>query len=141
MTFPITPIDTTNVSSSTANPALARIDINEAFIALNQIIAGKNAVDGVVVLDNNGKIGVNMIPNNVNITGNLALLPSSTIVEVWNTLRLNAQTKAQIQASTATYFMGDLMMCSDAVGGTSPGLCIYDGSAWRVLDLSTLSTL
>jgi hypothetical protein len=141
MTWPTTTISTTNVSTSTANPSLARVDINEAFIALNQIISGKNAVDGAVVLDNNGKIGVDMIPNNVNITGSLALLPTSTIVQVWNTLRLNAQTTAQIQASTATYFVGDMMMCTDAVGGTDPGLCIYDGTDWRVLDLSTLSTL
>lgn len=140
MTWPTTPIDRTNVSTSTANPSLARIDINEAFIALNQIIQGKNAVDGAVVLDNNGKIGVDMIPNNVNITGNLALLPTSTIVQIWNTLRLNAQTQAQIAASGATYYMGDMMMCSDGDSGL-PALVIYDGSAWKKLPLSGLAAL
>jgi len=56
MAFPTTAIVTANLSSGTADPSLARVDLLQAVTDLNTIIAEKNTADGVVVLDENAQI-------------------------------------------------------------------------------------
>lgn len=136
-------VDTTNLSSSTANPSLARIDLHDMAVYLNAIIAGKNQPEGPLVLNGFGQIDTNKIPNTVQVTGNLSLEPDTKIVNVKDCLRLNPQLVVQIQASTATYIAGDMMMVVDAPdgAGTGPAIAFYDGTDWKFMLFSGLSTL
>jgi hypothetical protein len=136
-------VDTSNLSTSTANPSLARIDLYNAVTYLNTIIADANEPEGALVLDGFGLITTDKLPNVMQVTGNLSLEPSTTIVNVRDTLRLASKTKAQIAASTATYTVGDMMIVTDATsgGGTGPAICFYNGTVWKYMLFSSLTTL
>lgn len=136
-------VSTTNLSSSTANPSLARLDLYSAVTYLNTIIADANQPDGALVLNGLGTIDTDKLPNVMQVPGNLSLEPDSTIVNVRDTLRLNAKTSAQIAASTATYVAGDMMVVTDAPdgAGTGPAICFYDGTDWKFMLFSSLTTL
>jgi hypothetical protein len=136
-------VDTSNLSTSTANPSLARIDLNEAVTYLNTIIADANQPEGALVLDGFGLITTDKLPNVMQVTGNLSLEPTTTIVNVRDTLRLASKTQEQLEASTATYTVGDIMVISDAPdgAGTGPAVCFYDGTEWKFMLFSSLTTL
>lgn len=135
--------DTSNLDSSTDNPSLARLDLYDALTYLNAIIASKNQPDGACVLDSFGEIPAGTIPNTLAVVGNMALEPSTTIVNIRDTLRLEPKSMDQHAADTATHFAGDMKFITDAVdgAGTGPALAIYDGTDWKKLLLSSLDTL
>lgn len=136
-------VDTTNLSSSTANPSLARLDLHDAVVYLNTIIADANQADGALVLNGFGLIDTNKLPNVMQVTGNFVLQPSTTIVNIKDTLRIEPKTMVQHAADSATHFAGDMKFITNAVdgAGTGPALAIYDGTNWKKLLLSSLSNL
>lgn len=140
MVWPNNSANLLNLDSSTDNPSLARQDIYDAFVLLNDIIASQNAAYGAVVTDGFNKISADQIPNNVNITGNLSLEPSAKWVTINNVLNLAPQTAAQIAASSVVPQLGDIMLCSDGDAG-APCIVFHDGTDWKKLAFSTLSVL
>jgi hypothetical protein len=136
-------VSTTNLSSSTANPSLARMDLNDAVVYLNAIIASKNEPEGACVLDGFGEISTYQIPNVIIVAGDLSLQPQSTVVNIRDTLRLEPKTLVEHGADTATHFAGDMKFVVDAVdgSGTGPAIIIYDGTDWKKLLLSGLGEL
>lgn len=134
---------TSNLDSSTDNPSLARLDLYDAVTYLNAIIASKNEADGACVLDSFGQIPTSQIPNTIEVVGNLALEPSTTIVNIKDTLRIEPKSMDQHAADTATHFAGDMKFITDAVdgAGTGPALAIYDGTDWKKILLSGLDDL
>jgi hypothetical protein len=133
-------VDTSNVSSSTGNPSLARLDIYNAFTYLNSIIASANQAYGACVLNSGGTIAGNQLPNTMGITGDVSIEPTTKVVQIKNVLRLNPQTTTEIAAMSTSFGIGDVMMCSNGDSG-NPCLILHDGTAWRKLPLSGLSTL
>jgi hypothetical protein len=135
MAFPNTQIQTENLDSDTDSPSLARVDLYNAVVALNEIIDGANAASGVCVLNASGTIGSTQIPLTVTPTGNLTLAPSTGYVKIQNVLRLQTLTTAQITALVGVA-QGDVAYSTDGDAGT-PCLTVYDGSQWRVVRLMT----
>jgi len=139
MTFPTTAIDTTYLSSGSADPSLARGALYSAVTYLNTIVTEANTGNGVLVLQANGTIDATVLPSTIAPSGaNLTLNPSTGIVKIQNILRLQNQPKATILATTAPV-AGDLALASDVSSG--PALCMYTGSAWKYLPLASLTTL
>jgi hypothetical protein len=139
MTFPTTAIDTTYLSSGSADPSQARGALYSAVTNLNTIVAEANTGNGVLVLQANGTIDATVLPSTIAPSGaNLTLNPSTGIVKIQSILRLQDQPKATILATTAPV-AGDLALANDVAGG--PALCMYTGSAWKYLPLASLTTL
>lgn len=134
MAFPTAAISTTNVETSTADPSLARADINSAFTALNSIITEANAAGGVLVLDASGKVSATAMPNNINTSGSLSLSPATGRVEINDILNLTPLTTAQVSALSSS--TGDVAYVSDGDTG-SPCIAVYDGTDWKTLSLGT----
>lgn len=130
---------TDNLDSSTDNPSYARIDLYNALVLLNTIISSKNTAEGAVVSDAFNKILSDQIPNNIDITGNLNLRPTSNRVGIRNLLNLEPKTAAEI-AAVATPQQGDIMIATDADAG-NPAICFYTGTAWKYLAFSSLTSL
>lgn len=134
MAFPNNQINTTNLDSDADSPSLARVDLYNAVVALNTIIDGSNAANGVCVLGASGTIGSSQIPLTVSPTGTLVLAPSTGVVKIQDVLRMQTLTTAQVQALTGT--VGDIVYTTDGDAG-QPCLAAYDGSAWRVIRFMT----
>jgi hypothetical protein len=133
-------VDTTNLDNGADNPALARIDLYQALVYLNQIIASQNQEFGAVVTDGTNKISGSQIPNVIQMGGSISLEPTGKRINIKNFLNLNALTTAQLNALTIDFFLGDVVLISDADSG-SPAVCFYDGTDWKKLPLSGLSVL
>jgi len=135
-------VPTDNLDSSTGNPSLARIDLYNAVLYLNAIIAAANEEYGPVVTNGFNKINTAQLPNVIAVEGDASLEPTTKIVTVKDTLRLNQRTTEQILAVTGSE-IGDVMMCNDAVdgAGTGPAICFWDGTEWKFMLLSGLTTL
>lgn len=140
MAFPTTPANTTNLSAGTNNPALARVDLYNALVLLNDLIASANQANGACVLNGFGKIASSMVPNFIQTTGELSLEPSEQIVTIKYIQRLVPQTTAQLQAMTGPFILGDIAMVSDADSG-NPAIAFYDGADWKYLAFSSLTAL
>lgn len=138
MTFPTTPITTTNLSSPSADPSLARADLLTAVEYINTIIDEKNTADGVVVLQGDGTIASTLMPTAIR-PNTLTLGPTSTVVKVEDILRLQLIPKLVLMNLT-TMIAGDIALSSDADAG-NPALCFYDGTNWRFMPISTWSTV
>lgn len=134
MAFPNVQIQTSNLDSDNDSPSLARADLYNAVVALNTIISGKGASDGVCVLTTAGTVPSNQIPVNVTPTGTLTLAPSTGVVKIQNVLRMQTLTTAQVDALTGT--VGDIVYTTDGDAG-QPCLAAYDGTDWRVIRLMT----
>jgi hypothetical protein len=134
MAFPNNQINTTNLDSDADSPSLARVDLYNAVVALNTIIDGSNAANGVCVLGASGTINGTQIPLTVNPTGTLVLAPTSGVVKIQDVLRMQTQTTAEVQALTGT--VGDIVYITDGDAG-QPCLAGYDGSQWRVIRFMT----
>jgi len=135
MAFPNTQIQTTNLDSDADSPSLARVDLYNAVVALNTIIADANTASSVCVLNSSGTIGSTQVPLTVTPTGTLTLAPTTGVVKIQNVLRLQQLTTAQITARTGVA-AGDCAYATDGDAGT-PCLTVYDGSQWRVVRLMT----
>ena len=138
MAFPTSQIDTSNLDSATDDPSLARSDLYDAVVALNSIIADKNAANGVLVLGSTGKITATQLPSTITSTGTQTFNPTNGVVNIQNVLRLSSLTVAQANALT-TNTTGDIAMISNGDAGS---LCVavYDGTAWKRIALgSTIS--
>lgn len=129
-----------NLNAGSDNPSLARVDLYTALGYLNDIIASENTALGAVVTDAFNKISSDQIPNNVLITNNLSLEPSTKWVSVKNVLNLVPLTTAQLNALANTWQLGDIAVISDADSG-NPAICFYDGTNWKKMPFSSLSTL
>lgn len=139
MTFPIgTQISTANLDSSDDDPSLARVDLYNAVVALNQLIASANAASGALVLDGNAKIPTINLPGTYQVTGNILLQPSLGVVSLQRVLRLQQTVVADLGTANGTTSptAGDLVFLTDGDAG-SPCLACYDGAKWCVVRLMT----
>lgn len=146
MTFPSgLSASTQNLDSSTDNPSLARSDLYDAVTYLNAIIDSENQTDGVVVLNNVGKLDSEMIPNTVAVTGNIMLEPTEQVVGIKNVMRLYPLTIDELDTlgDTTVFTIGDTCIISDAVdgAGTGPAIAFFDGTDWKFMLFSGLTTL
>jgi len=139
MTFPITAIPTTNLSSSTADPSQARIDLLTAIQYINTIIAEKNTAEGVAVLQGDGTLLASQIPTILQPQGQLTLAPTDTIVKVENILRLQ-QIPSNVLKNLTDLAAGDIALASDADSGNA-ALCFYDGTEWKYLPVASLTSV
>jgi hypothetical protein len=140
MTFPTGQvITTTNLSSATAKPSDARADLLLAVQTINTIVADANSAGGVAVLNGSGEIVSSQLPSNYAPADDLVLNPTTGLVKVQDVLRLQQLTSAQILA-LATPALGDIALSTDGDGG-DPAICFHDGTDWKYLALSSLTTL
>jgi hypothetical protein len=131
MTFPTTPINTTNLDSNQGDPSLARADLLAAIESLNDIIAGANTANGVLVLTGSGLIPGSRLPSQIALpTGVQVINPASGIVNIRDVLRMQPTATEDILA-LADPQAGDIAFSSD-----ENSLVVYNGTAWKILDLS-----
>lgn len=139
MTFPTgTQIDTANVASPDSDPSLARGDIYNLIVAVNELIASVNSASGVLALDSGAKISTAYIPGTISVTGDQTISPSSGIVSLRNVLRMRQIQYVQLgsMAGTESPTAGDLVYLTDGDAGL-PCLSVYDGTNWRIVRLAT----
>jgi len=139
MTFPTgTVISTANVDSPDDDPSLARGDIYNLIVAVNQLIASVNSANGVLALDNSAKVSTAYIPGTISVTGDQTISPSNGIISLRNVLRMRQITFVQLgtMAGTTSPSSGDIVYLTDGDAG-NPCLAVYNGSAWRTVRLGT----
>jgi hypothetical protein len=139
MTFPTgTVISTDNVDSPDDDPSLARADIYNLILAVNQLIASVDAANGVLTLDSGGLISTAFIPGTISVAGNQTLSPATGIVSIQNVLRMRQIQFVQLGSftGTATPTAGDVVYLTDGDVG-NPCLGVYNGSQWRTIRLGT----
>lgn len=141
MTFPSTPIPTTNLDSGTKDPSLARADILQMAQTLNAIMSEANTTGGVTLLGSDGKLDGTKMPDTIYSTNEMTLSAGAGIVNISGLARLDRAPKAAILAMTSM-IDGDMMLCTDADGGTL-ALCIYDeaNTEWKYLPMASWTTL
>lgn len=138
MAFPTgTVIDTTNLSTGTGDPSLARVDLYNMAVAVNTLIDGADAASGVALLTGAGQYDGSKFPTT--ITSTTVLAPSTGVVNIQDVLRLTALTNTDISTLTGSQ-LGDIAISQDSDGG-DPALCVFDGTDWRYLSLSTWGTI
>lgn len=138
MTFPTTPIETTNLDSDADDPSLARVDLLQAVETLNTIMEEAGTAFGVALLNSNGTIPQDQIPASIIPNENLVLAPTTELVRINNRLRMGtypASVLVQITSGSA----GDIAICDDIEA--TPVLCIFDGTVWKYLPTASLTTL
>lgn len=140
MTFPTTPVSTANLDSGTDSPANARADLLDAVQKLNTIIAEAGLANGVCVLTGSGKIPASTVPAQITLQSGVQVInPVDGIVNIRDVLRLQQMTTTDI-LNLASPVAGDIAFATDG-DSTAPALCIYDGTDWRTLSLSSLGFL
>ena len=140
MTFPTTPVNTTNLDSGSDSPANARADLLDAVQKLNTIINEAGDANGVCVLTGTGKIPASAVPAQITLDAGVQVInPVDGIVNIRDVLRLQQMTSVDILA-LASPVAGDIAFATDG-DSTAPALCIYDGTDWRTLSLSSLGFL
>jgi len=133
MSFPNTQAGTTHLDAGSDDPSQAREDLLLTVQNLNTIIAGAGAASGVALLNSNGQVPSNQMPNSIAPTsGVLALAPTSGVVKIEDVLRLQILTFDTIQALTGTE--GDVVYCADGAAG-NPCLAVYNGTNWLRITL------
>jgi len=140
MTFPTgTVISTDNVDSPDDDPSLARGDIYNLIVAVNQLIASVNAASGVLSLDAGAKISTSFIPGTISVTGDQTISPTNGIISLRNVLRMRQIQFVQLgsMAGTTSPTSGDIVYLTDGDAG-NPCLAVYNGSQWRTIRLGTL---
>lgn len=140
MTFPSgQSVATTNLSSSDADPSLAREDLYNLVTLFNQLIASANGSQGVLVLDSSSKVrAVNLPGTYSTTTGDIALQPNSGVVSLQKVLRMSQIYTADLGSVTGTTSpsAGDICYLVDGDGGR-PCLGAYDGTHWRIVRFAT----
>jgi hypothetical protein len=140
MAFPTgTSIDTTNLDSGTDDPSLARGDLYNAVVALNNIIASADTADGVALLNASNKYDSTKFPTTIAVTGTQTIAPTSGVVNIQDVIRLTALTATSI-SSLPSPQLGDIAISTNADGG-SPAVCFYDGADWTYLGFGNLTVL
>lgn len=146
MAFPTSNVTVTNLSSSSADPSLARVDLLDAVQKLNTIIDEANTALGVITLDTTGRIRSSQIPNAIGGSSDQIFAPSTGIVSIQSVLRLPALTQAQITGSTGN--IGDIAFCSNLTSYSpdyGPGIMFYVGSGsttgWYALPMTSLAQI
>lgn len=141
MTFPTTPIPTTNLDSSTADPSLAREDLLQAVESLNTIMSEVNQALGVALLTSDGKYDGTKFPDSIYSDGQMTLTPGNNILSLQGIIRLQRAPKEVILAWT-DMIDGDMVLATDADGGNL-ALCIYDetNTEWKYLPMASWTTL
>lgn len=137
MTFPTTPIPTTNLDSSAADPSLARADLLQAVESLNTIMSEVNQALGVALLTSDGKLDGTKFPDSQYTDGQCTITAGNNIISLQSLVRLQRMPKDVLLAQTSM-IDGDIVLCTDADGGNL-ALCIYDGhtSHWKYLPMSS----
>lgn len=140
MTFPIgTTIPTANLDSPDDDPSLARVDLYNLVVAVNNIIASANASQGVLVLNSSGKILPSLLPATFTTTvGSIGIQPANGVVSINRVLRLQQTYTADLGAVNGTQSptAGDVIYLVDGDAGR-PCIGCYDGAKWRVVRLAT----
>ena len=140
MTFPSSPVNTSNLDSGSDDPSLARVDLLDAVEKLNTIINEAGTANGVCVLSGTGKIPSNAMPVQISLSSGVQVInPTSGIVNIQDVLRMQQMTSADILALVDPV-AGDIAFATDG-DSTAPALCLYDGTDWRTLSLSSLGFL
>lgn len=140
MTFPTgTTISTANLDSVDDDPSLARADLYNLAVAVNDIIASANAAQGVLVLDASGKITASLLPSTYQtVSGQISLQPANGVVNISKVIRLASVYTADLGSVTGTTSpsAGDVCYLVDGDAGT-PCLGCYDGTKWRIVRFMT----
>lgn len=140
MTFPTgQSVATTNLSSSSADPSLAREDLYNLVTLFNQLVASANGTQGVLVLDAGGKVSSSYLPGTyATASGGINLQPNSGVVSLQKVLRLSQIYTADLGYTTGTTSpaAGDLCYLVDGDAG-QPCLGAYDGTKWRIVRFAT----
>jgi hypothetical protein len=140
MTFPTgQSISTLNLDSPNDDPSLARVDLYNMAVAVNDIIASANAAQGVLILDGTGKVAATLLPATFQTaSGGITIQPNNGVVSIQKVLRLAQIYTADLGSATGTTSpsAGDLCYLVDGDAGT-PCLASYDGTKWRVLRFMT----
>lgn len=141
MTFPTTPIPTTNLDASTADPSLARADLLQAVESLNTIMSEVNQALGVALLTSDGKYDGTKMPDSIYSDGQMTLTPGNNILSLQGLIRLQRAPKEVILAWT-DMIDGDMVLATDADGGNL-ALCIYDATntEWKYMPMASWTTL
>jgi hypothetical protein len=140
MTFPTgTTISTANLDSPDDDPSLARVDLYNLAVAVNDIIASANAAQGVLVLNSSGKVAATLLPATFTTTsGSIGIQPANGVVSLNRVLRLQQTFTADLGSVTGTTApsAGDLCYLVDGDAG-EPCLACYDGLNWRIVRFMT----
>lgn len=141
MTFPTGQvIPTDNLDSSTAKPSDARPDLLLAVETINTIVADADSAYGVAVLDGAAQIKSDQLPAQYSPGDDLVLSPSTGIVKIQDILRLQIMPKATVLALTGSV-VGDTVMAADDLTGANPKIAFFDGTNWKYIALSSMTTL
>ena len=139
MSFPSgTSIPVTNLNSGTADPSQARADIYAAVVALNNIIASADTASGVALLSTANKYDGTKFPTTITVTGIQYLAPTAGIVNIQDVLRLTAMRATDLSSMGGQ--LGDIAVSQDADGGNA-AFCMWDGTHWRYVGLSSWGTI
>jgi hypothetical protein len=140
MTFPTgTIISTANLDSPDDDPSLARVDLFNLAVAVNNIIASANAAQGVLILNSSGKIAGSLLPATFTTTsGSIGIQPADGVVSLNRVLRLQQTVSADLGSANGTQSpsAGDITYLTDGDAGR-PCLGCYDGTKWRVVRFAT----
>lgn len=140
MTFPTgTQISTANLDSVDDDPSLARADLYNLAVAVNDIIASANAAQGVLVLDASGKITASLLPSTYQTaSGQISLQPANGVVNISKVIRLASVYTSDLGSVTGTTSpsAGDVCYLVDGDAG-QPCLGCYDGTKWRIVRFMT----
>ena len=140
MTFPTgTVISTANLDSPDDDPSLARVDLYNLAVAVNNIIASANGNQGVLILNSSGKIAASLLPATfTTASGSINIQPGNGVVGLNRVLRLQQTFSADLGSANGTQSptAGDLIYLVDGDAGR-PCLGCYDGTRWRVVRLAT----
>jgi hypothetical protein len=138
MAFPTgTSIPVTNVSSGASDPSLAREDIYNVIVAVNNIIASADTASGVALLNGSNQYDGAKMP--ATITGTSTIAPATGVVNIQDVLRLTAIHANDLTARTGNQ-VGDIAISDNAAGGYA-AICVYDGTNWRYLAMSSLTVV
>lgn len=141
MTFPTGQVITTsNLSSASAKPSDARADLLLAVETINTIVADADGPYGVPILDSIGQIQSDQLPAQYAPSDDLVLSPTTGIVKIQDVLRLQILPKADVLALTGSA-IGDMVLAADDLTGANPKIAFYDGTNWKYLALSSMTTL
>ena len=140
MTFPTgTVISTENLDSPDDDPSLARVDLYNLVVAVNNIIASANGNQGVLILNSSGKISASLLPATFTTSsGSIGIQPANGVVSLNRVLRLQQTFTADLGGVNGTQLptAGDLIFLVDGDAG-QPCLGCYDGIKWRIVRLMT----
>lgn len=120
---------TDNVDSASKNPALAREDLYNALVELQNVINGRGAASGVASLDSTSKVPQNQInPVLTSTSGEITLQPNNTRVNIEDIINLNPVDYSSLPASPSK---GDVAyLTTDGGSGSIEQLVFYNGSDW-----------